>query len=516
MIDVETLPNNPGCYLFKDDEDKILYIGKAKNIKKRVKSYFQKDILDPKTKNLVKNIDSVDIIVTDNEFEALILENNLVKKHQPKFNIDLKDAKSFAYIQLTKEDFPRVLLSRRKIGYGKFYGPFVSAQERDYILHFLRKTFTLRTCKKMPKKPCLRYHIKLCNAPCIGLISKEEYSRKIENIKLILSGKTNKLLKKLDSEMNSASEMLDFEKAIMIRSQITAITHLTERQNMQREKKYDEDIFNYRIKDDKVYLMLFNIHKGTLVNKNEFVFDFHDEFLEEFIVRYYSESPIPKEVIIPKVVSSATSTFLSKEKKSKVTITVPKQGEKKQLLSLVLKNIEIAFFSDTKKVDELKKKLLLQETPRVIECFDISHISGTSTVGSMVQFRNGKPDKSNYRRFRIRTVEGIDDYAAISEVVRRRYSRLKNEDETLPNLIVIDGGKGQLSSALEELERLELKIPIISIAKQFEEIYMPGVSQPLCLAKKEKALQFIQEMRDEAHRFAIKYNRLLRKKELIP
>ena len=516
MIDVETLPNNPGCYLFKDDEDKILYIGKAKNIKKRVKSYFQKDILDPKTKNLVKNIDSVDVIVTDNEFEALILENNLVKKHQPKFNIDLKDAKSFAYIQLTKEDFPRVLLSRRKIGYGKFYGPFVSAQERDYILHFLRKTFTLRTCKKMPKKPCLRYHIKLCNAPCIGLISKEEYSRKIENIKLILSGKTNKLLKKLDKEMSSASEMLDFEKAIMIRNQTTAITHLTERQNMQRTKKYDEDILNYRIKDDKAYLMLFNIHKGTLVNKNEFVFDFHDEFLEEFIVRYYSENPIPKEVIIPRVVSDATSTFLSKEKKSKVTITVPKRGEKKQLLNLVLKNIEIAFFSDTKKVDELKEKLLLQETPRVIECFDISHISGTSTVGSMVQFRNGKPDKSNYRRFRIRTVGGVDDYAAISEVVRRRYSRLKNEDETLPNLIVIDGGKGQLSSALEELEKLELKVPIISIAKQFEEIYMPGVSQPLSLAKKEKALQFIQEMRDEAHRFAIKYNRLLRKKELIP
>lgn len=515
MIDVETLPNNPGCYLFKDDYDKILYIGKAKNIKKRVKSYFQKDILDPKTKNLVKNIDSVDIIVTDNEFEALILENNLVKKHQPKFNIDLKDAKSFAYIQLAKEDFPRVILSRRKIGYGKFYGPFVSAQERDYILHFLRKTFTLRTCKKMPKKPCLRYHIKLCDAPCINLISKKDYNKKIENVKLILSGKTNKLLKRLDKEMNSASGMLDFEKAIMTRNQITAITHLTERQNMQRTKKYDEDILNYTIKDDKAYLILFNIHKGTLVNKNEFVFDFHDEFLEEFIVRYYSESPIPKEVIIPKVVSDATSTFLSKEKKSKVTITVPKRGEKKQLLSLVLKNIEIAFFSDTKKVDELKKKLLLQETPRVIECFDISHISGTSTVGSMVQFRNGKPDKNNYRRFKIRTVEGIDDFAAISEVVRRRYYRLKKEDTELPNLIVIDGGKGQLNSAIHELEELDLKIPIVSIAKKLEEIYIPGETQPVHLDEKDKALQFIREMRDESHRFAIKYNRLLRKKEMI-
>jgi excinuclease ABC subunit C len=315
--------------------------------------------------------------------------------------------------------------------------------------------------------------------------------------------------------MNRASELLDFEKAIMIRNQIRSITYLTERQNMQRTKKYNEDILNYRIKDDKVYLILFNIHKGTLVNKNEFIFDFHEEFLEEFIVRYYSENSIPKEIIVPKLVSDAASTYLSKEKKSKVDINVPKRGEKKQLLSLVLKNIDITFFSDTKKVDELKKKLLLQETPRVIECFDISHISGTSTVGSMVQFRNGKPDKSNYRRFKIRTVAGIDDFAAIAEVVRRRYYRLKNMDEALPNLVIIDGGKGQLNAALKELEKLEIKIPVISIAKHYEEIHIPGFSKPINLAKKEKALQFIQEMRDEAHRFAIKYNRLLRKKELI-
>ena len=515
MIKINTLSTSSGCYLFKDEKKNVIYIGKAKNIKKRVKTYFQKTDFDTKTQNLIKSIDTVEVIATDTEYEALILENTLVKQYQPKYNIQLKDAKTFAFIQLTEEDFARILLSRRKIGLGKFYGPFVSAQERDYILHFLRKTFSLRTCKKMPKKPCLRYHIHLCDAPCAGLISKAEYNKKIENVKLILSGKTKELLKKLDLEMEMSSEKLDFEKALVLRKQIAAIQHLSERQNMQRQKKYDEDILNYVIKDGKVYLMLFNIHKGTLVNKNEFIFDFYDEFLEEFIARYYSESKIPKEIVVPKAVSASIAEFLTHKKKRKVRITAPRHGEKKQLLNLVLKNIDISFFSDTLKVNELKSKLLLQETPIVIECFDISHLSGTSTVGSMVQFRNGKPDKNNYRRFKIRTVQGVDDFAAIAEVVKRRYTRLKNEDEELPNLIIIDGGKGQLSAALQELEKLELKIPIISIAKQFEEVYIPGASQPLCLSKKEKALHFIQEIRDEAHRFAIKYNRLLRKKELI-
>ena len=515
MIDVDTLPISPGCYLFKDDNDKIIYIGKAKNIKKRVKSYFQKEYLDIKTQNLIKNIDSVGIIATDTEYEALILEDTLVKNHQPKYNIRLKDAKSFAYILLTKENYPRVVLARNGKGIGKFYGPFVSGTEREYILRFLRKTFTLRTCKKLPKRACLRHHIKLCDAPCIDLISQAEYEKKIDNVKLVLSGKSKQLINNLNQEMKKASGSLEFEKALTLRNQISAINRLNERQNMQRKKKYNEDIINYIIKDGKVYLILFNIYKGTLVNKNEFVFDFHDEFMDEFIIRYYSENTIPKEIIISEPVSDSISEFLSQKKKSKVKIFVPKRGEKKQLLRLVLKNIEITFFSNTEKINDLKKTLNLNETPTIIECFDISHLSGTSTVGSMVQFRNGKPDKNNYRRFKIRTVEGIDDFAAISEVVRRRYYRLKKEDEELPNLIIIDGGKGQLNSAIHELEALDLKIPIISIAKKLEEIYIPGEANPAHLDKKDKSLLFIREMRDESHRFAIKYNRLLRKKEMI-
>jgi len=373
----------------------------------------------------------------------------------------------------------------------------------------------LRTCKKLPKKVCLRHHINLCDAPCIGNISKRQYKKKIDKVKMVLSGKSKQLVKNMEKEMRQCSEIQQFEKAISLRNQISAVKHLNERQNMQREKKYNEDIINYTIKDDEVYLMLFNIYKGTLHNKNDFVFSYTNDFLEEFIVQYYSENSIPREIVIPEKISKSLEDFLTDKKGNKVKIVKPQKGEKKQLLDLEEKNIEITFFADTRKVETLKNKLGLQESPMVVECFDISHLSGTSTVGSMVQFVNGKPDKNNYRRFKIRSVEGIDDFAAIAEIVRRRYARLKNEETDFPNLIIIDGGQGQLNFALRELEKLDVKIPIVSIAKQFEEIYIPGKIQPLSLSKKDKALQYIQEIRDEAHRFAIKYNRLLRKKEMV-
>jgi excinuclease ABC subunit C len=515
MLDTVNLPNEPGCYRFKDKNENVIYVGKAKNLKKRIKQYSKKNDFDIKTQSMIGYIKSVDFVATDNEVEALILENTLIKKYQPKYNIRLKDAKSHSYILLTDEKYPRIIIARRKSEKGKYFGPFVSAAERDYVLQFLKKTFLIRSCRKLPKRACLRYHINLCEAPCIGMISEKDYKSKIENVKLILNGHTDKLIKKLKEDMKSFSDKNHFESALKTRNQITAIEHLNERQNMQREKKYNEDIINYEIKDDKVYLMLFNIYKGTLNNKTDFVFDYNSDFLEEFIVQYYSDSPVPKELILPVKLSDSIKKFLENLKGGKVGIIKPEKGDKKQLLNLVLKNIEITFFSNLDKVETLKDRLNLHESPNVIECFDISHLSGTSTAGSMVQFRNGRPDKSNYRRFRIRSIEGIDDTAAIAEVVRRRYLRLKLEDSELPDLIIIDGGRGQLNFALQELAKLDLKIPIISIAKQFEEIYIPGRILPLKIPKKDKALQFIQEIRDEAHRFAIKYNRLLRKKELI-
>lgn len=516
MIDFSNIPSNPGCYLFKDEKKRIIYVGKAKNLKKRIKSYYQKQEMDPKTQLMIDSVDSYDFIVTNNEVEAFILENNLIKSHTPKYNIDLKDSKRFAYIQLTGDDFPRILYARRPQGKGKFFGPFVSAAARDDIIWILKKTFKIRTCKRMPKKACLRYHINLCSAPCIGNVTKKEYATTMGKVEMVLKGKTKELNSSLKKEMKEASKNQDYERALELRNQLSAIEWLSEKQTMQRQKRYDEDIINYMIHFDNIYLLLFNVYKGILENKQEFEFEVGENFLEEFIVQYYSENPVPRELILPKKIDDSLVSFLKTKRNGAVKVTMPKKGDKKKLLDLVKKNIELSFFGDFEKLTDLKNRLKLSEIPTVIECFDVSHISGTSTVGSMVQFRNAQPDKSNYRRFKIRTVEGVDDVAAIAEVVRRRYTRLVKEKSEIPNLIIIDGGLGQLNSAIEELGKLDVSIPVISLAKKFEEIYVPGLSFPIKLNKKSDALKLIQKIRDEAHRFALSYSRLLRKKELIP
>jgi excinuclease ABC subunit C len=514
MIDFSTVPREPGCYLFKDKSNKIIYIGKAKLLRNRIKSYFMSKELDPKTGALVTNIASVDFIVTNSEVEALILEHNLIKKHTPKYNIDWKDAKRYAYIQETKEDFPRLLVARKKQGDGRFFGPFVSAAVRDIVCELLQRTFQIRTCKRLPKRACLRFHIGVCQAPCIGNISKTKYSENIKKAELVLKGKAGELIRKLKKEMKGSSDRLDYEYALELRNQIQSLEWLAEKQTMERQKKFDEDILNYTVKDGRVYLILFNVYKGTLENKQQYEFDFNENFLEEFIVQFYSENPVPKELVLPDKMDKSMELYLGLRRKSKVRVNVPQKGEKKKLLELVNKNIEATYFGHMEKLEDLKNKLKLHEIPTVIECFDISHISGTSTAASMVQFRNGVPDKSNYRRFKIRTVEGADDTASIAEVVRRRYTRLLKEKSVFPNLIIIDGGLGQLNSALGVLKELGIKIPIISIAKRFEEVYLPGMGEPLRFDRKATALKFLQEVRDEAHRFAISYHRVLRKKGL--
>ena len=515
MIDLNAIPHSPGCYIYKDFSETIIYIGKAKDLRKRVSSYFQKKDHDVKTEMLVRSIDSIDFIATSTEMEALILENTLIKKHQPKYNIDLKDSRQYAYLIIKDENYPRLMLARDQKQKGQYFGPFVSGKERMDVLEFLNNTFRLRTCKRFPKRPCLRYHIKLCDAPCTGLISESEYDTRIRYVKSVLKGKTSDVIKQLESDMKSESSRKNFELAIDYRNKIEALNNLSERQNMQRSKKYDEDVINYEIRDGRVYLLMFNIYKGTLANKREFIFDEVDGSFEDFIKQYYSEGDVPKEIIVPHMIDDKIQDYLSDRKKSTVRINVPKIGEKKKLLNLARKNIELTFFRNLAKLDALYEKLKLPSKPYVMECFDISHLSGSSTVASMVQFRAGKPDKSNYRRFKINTVDGIDDFKSIAEVVRRRYRRLVSEDMELPDLIIIDGGKGQLSSAHKELRQLGLNIPMISLAKRDEEIFVPGLSVPIKLSKKEPALQLLQEIRDEAHRFAITYNRLLRKKSLL-
>ena len=571
MIDLSAIPTSSGCYIYRGKDDEIIYIGKAKNLKKRVSSYFQKRDLDPKTRLLVKNIVSVDFIVTTNEVEALILENTLIKKHTPKYNIDLKDSKSYAFIHISDDEYPRIGILRRTTTRGKLYGPFVSARERDEILEVVKRTFKLRSCRNMQKRPCLRYHIHNCSAPCAGYITPEDYKKSIEKADSVLRGHSEELEAKLHAEMEEYTKKREFELALDIRDQIYALEYLSNRQRMDRRSDHDEDVINYLIRDEKIYIIVFNVIKGTLVGKEEFSFPFHRNFLEEFLVRYYSGHETPSEIILPDAseileeeaytavdepeakvnenasgyetkhkteqeteyetehktehktgdesgktenISRSLIDFLSQRNGKAVKITIPKRGDKKDLLALAEKNIELAFFSASSKVEELGRSLMLPEPPHVIECFDISHLSGTHTVASMVQFREGIADKSNYRRFKIKTVEGIDDFASIAEVVGRRYSKLAEEGKLFPDLIVIDGGKGQLSAAVSVLKQIGVKTPVISLAKREEEVFVPGLSDPIPIKKNEKASLYLQEIRDEAHRFAITYNRQLREKAL--
>lgn len=514
MIDPETLPHRPGCYLFKDGGGDVIYIGKARNLRKRVSTYFQKQNHDPKTSNLIQAASSLDFIVTNNEVEALLLENTLIKKHRPRYNIKLKDSSRYAFIQLTEEPFPRIRICRSRIGQGTFFGPFPSARERDYVFWVVRKTFGLRTCRRLPRRSCLRYHLGHCSAPCIGKITEREYDERIKRAGSALKGNITELIASLKDEMTESAARQEFERARELRDEIAALGGLQEKQNAERKKRFDEDILNYMVEGDNVYLMLFKVYKGTLEGKEDFVFANNENFLEEFLVQYYSENEPPEELIVPHALDGSLAEFLAHKKGKKVKVTIPKQGEKKELLELARMNVEIGFFGDRKKIDALHEALRLPRRPEVIECFDVSHLSGTSQVGSMVQFRGGRPDKSNFRRFKIKSVEGIDDLASIAEIVRRRYSRLKEEHQEMPDLIIIDGGEGQLSAAMQELRNLRLKVPIISIAKQEEDIYMPGLEHPLPIKKEDKASLFVQEIRDEAHRFAINYNRLLRHKAL--
>lgn len=516
MIDVNELPDDPGCYLYLNGNKEIIYVGKAKSLKKRVQSYFSATKKDEKTAQLIQEIAKVNFFVTSTEVEALLLESTLIKKHQPRYNIDLKHSQRYAYIALTNEKFPRLRVARDKANDARYFGPFTTAQDRDTILKVLRKKFMVRTCNKLPKRECLRYHINLCSAPCTKKISEKDYKENIETIAKFLKGNTTNLLKDMKNKMTEFSKNLQFEEAKLMRDQLHALEYLNDRQKVEKDIRYDQDIINYIIEDNWVYLILFNISKGVLSTKREFSFPYHAEFFSDFIVQYYGEEDIPKELIIPYELNDpALAGYLEKKRKAPVKITVPRRGMKKELLQLVHRNIEVQFLKQDKMLKDLEKRLKLNTLPQVIECFDIAHIQGTSTAASMVQFRHAKPDKSNYRQFKIRTTQGIDDVHSIKEVVTRRYTRLKHEEAALPDLIMIDGGKGQLHAALSCLHELGMKIPVIALAKTFEEVYVPGLNNPLPIPKNSLGLQLLIQVRNEAHRFAQRYHKTLRSKAML-
>ncbi|MFA4960396.1 MAG: excinuclease ABC subunit UvrC [Candidatus Pacearchaeota archaeon] len=497
---IKFLPRSPGCYLFKDSNGKIIYIGKAKNIRKRVASYFQKKEHDPKTFALISEISDVDTITTSTEVEALLLENNIIKKNVPKYNLDLKDSHRYAYLQIHEGDFPWVEIVRERKDGGEYYGPFVSGKIRKLIMEVLQRSFRIITRKPSSKLK--------------KVMNKAIYYERINQVRKILSGKVEELISELEVKMKESSKKTFYEHAMTLRNQIEALKTLKEKQLMELTLMINLNVINYMISGGEVYLIVFSIRKGVLEEKQSYNFAYYENFLEDFLIQFYDSAPIPKEIIIPKKIDKSMEEYFFKKKGRKVKIFFPKKGDKKELLDLVLQNIIATFFAGQERISELKKILHADKLPRQIECFDISHLVGTNTVASMVTFIDGMPDKSYYRKFKILS-DANDDYAAMREVIERRYGGNLSKKLKYPDLIVVDGGLGQLNSAVFSLTKLNIKIPVISLAKKFEEIYIEGRKNPLIVDKKNKGLQLVQAIRDEAHRFAISYQKLLRKKDII-
>lgn len=541
---IANLPQKPGIYQYKDSAGKIIYVGKAIKLRNRVRSYFNKlKHHDAKTRSLVNKIEDVEVIVTDSEAEALILEDTLIKKHKPRYNINLKDDKSYPYVKVTNEPYPRIFQTRNVIRDGsKYFGPFTKVGDMHRVLELIHKLFRLRTCKlnitaetilEKKNKVCLEYHIKKCDGPCEGLISQEDYNKNIDYAKSILSGKTRDLEHYLRKKMEQLSEEMKFEEAAQVRDQLGAIRQFVSRQKVVTADLVDRDVFGIYREDNTACSLVFTVREGKLIGRKHFIIKKADDLTDEEIVQrtldtWYSEQEfVPKEIFLPTEPEDieTLSTILAKKRKASVSIKIPKIGEKRHLVDLaennaqyILKEYLLAIAKREQSVPHavqaLQRDLRLKRLPRIIECFDNSHLQGTELVSSMVCFEDGKPKKSEYRKFKNQTVNKNDDFAAMREAVERRYSRLINEKQRLPDLIVIDGGKGQLSSAVSVLKELGIldKVAIVGLAKRLEEVFFPGNSEAVLLPRTSSSLRLIQQLRDEAHRFAITYHRQLRSK----
>lgn len=492
--DISYLPSSPGCYLFRDKSGTVLYVGKAKNIKKRVASYFQKRELEPKTALLVSYVSDIDVMVTPSELEALLLENNLIKKYYPKYNLDLKDSRRYAYLLLHAGELPYLEVARDRSETGEYYGPFVSGAMRRTVMDVVTRTFKILTRRPSPRLK--------------KIIKADEYAERVTQARRILKGDVDGLTRELTAKMAQASGRKYYEYALTVRNQIRALTVLKEKQIMEMNARQDVHIINYKHISDTVYLLVFSIRKGVLEEKQSYSFEYYEDFFEDFIMQYYDTAPIPQEVIVPVETSPALAQFLH------TIIHVPERGDKKSLLDLVAQNVNTTFFAGSESVLALQEILKLKKVPKSIECYDISHLGGTNTVASMVSFVNGLPNKSGYRKFKIREETSGDDFAAMREVIRRRYGGSLAHKLPKADLLVIDGGAIQLQAARDSLAEVGVSIPVIGLAKRLEEIYTAPNEKPLLLDRKNKGLQLLQAMRDEAHRFALTYQRLLRVKEI--
>lgn len=539
------LPDRPGVYIMKNAQGKIIYIGKAKVLKNRVRSYF-----DGSEHNghraatlMLPYIRDIEWIITESEQEALILEANLIRKHTPKYNVLLKDDKHFPYLAFSvKEPFPRLSLSRSVKKDGRqYYGPYMSSRYIDKLIDIAARLFKIRECSmelpaKHPVRPCLNYHIGRCSAPCAGLITQEEYAKDVESTRLMLEGKRDDLIDKWQREMEEASERLDFETAMKKRDAIQALQASgTHQKTDTTDPNLSLDVVTLRRNGDMAAAVILEYRKGVLMGRRHYrleckLEDDETEIFRQMVLPWYMEAPlIPAEIATDIVLPEDRKELeaaLSKQAGRKVTFSTPQRGEKLGFLKLAGANAdmilvemraEVQKYSEIdQSVFELQKVLGLKKTPFRIECVDISHLSGTNTVASLVAFKNGRPDKANYRKFIIKTVEGVDDFASMREVMTRRIRRLENEGVPIPDLWVCDGGKGQVDATMQILKELghDQDLPLIGLAKRLEEIVFPDDRKSIVLHRTSPALKLLQNARDEAHRFAITYQRSKRKKDL--
>lgn len=579
QLKLESLPPNPGIYQFKDKGGKVIYVGKAKNLRNRVRSYFMSKPVGPRLEKMISLIRDLEIINTDSEVESLILEMNMIKQLKPRYNVNLKDDKSFPYIVITNEPYPRVFPTRKRRSDGsRYFGPFADVGAMKLSLKMLRDLFMIRTCSlnitqetidKKKFKVCLEYHIHKCEGPCEGLVSPERYNEMIAEVEKVLNGKTSTLIKELEEKMHSAAHNHQFEEAAQIRNKIESLQVYTERQKVVSEDLLDKDIINFVKEEDDACAMILNIRDGKVIGKRHYYLDTvedkePDEILESVIFRYYSENTfIPDEIHLPEEAGSteesidALKEWFVKNFGKNVEFRIPKRGEKVQLLAMVktnasymldelkLQRLKREFIPNS--VTSLKRDLRLTKLPRRIECYDISNIQGTDTVASMVVFIDGRPKKSDYRKFKIQSavneVGRPDDFASMREVVFRRFRKIAekknislpfqeqtpeivssentqpNNDpsfDSIPDLIVIDGGKGQLSSAVKVLSDIGLAdLNIIGLAKRLEEVFLPGAHEAQSIPKTSSSIKLLQRVRDEAHRFAITFHRSLRDKRTL-
>ncbi|MDH3765358.1 MAG: excinuclease ABC subunit UvrC [Nitrosopumilus sp.] len=518
------LPTNPGIYLMKDSDEKIIYIGKAKNLKNRVKSYFLKN-QNYKTQKLVENISSIEFVLTDNESEAFLLESNMIKKYRPRFNIELKDQQRYTYLRISDEKYPRLLVSRRTrdgkfLGKGKTFGPFTQGSSKLLTIGTLRKAFQIRICKTLPKKVCLEYHLGNCEGPCEFKDAQERYPNHVAALEEVLKGKnqTKIFTKKLKEEMHQAAELQQFERAKDIRDTLIRLGSLQTKQKMEYIENSDEEYFGIGIKEQTAAVMNFRMINGVIRDSDKFFFDLvADNSFSNFLYQYYSTHKIPKFILVsePPDDMKLLESLLSEQAGFNVKILIPSKGKKKNIINLILKNIQLIHLKGGNPgLVELKDILNLPIIPNIIECFDISNHGADFAVGSMSRFVGGIPDKSGYRKFKIKTVSGRDDFAMIGEIIKRRYYRLLEEHSELPDLVLIDGGKGQLNAAVKSLESLGLKLSCISLAKENEEIYVHKRKNPVVISKDKPSLKILQYARDETHRFGVAYNRTIRKNQI--